>query len=117
MSIGMLPDTSQYYVLVYAGVASCYIPMLDVYSKEGRLISKEQISNGCGGDCGYKCEDVLVITSINDIEETFTEESYTCDSLGKETPGTWEKTVDVNKFSVNKLGKISKTVSHTAEKR
>ena len=117
VSVGMFPDTTSFYALIYCGEAACYMPMLGVFSKEGKKLGEEQISNGCGADCGYTCSDSLVVKSMNDITVTFIQESYTCDSLSKETPGTWERTVDVSRYSVNNLGRIKKTSTHTSQKR
>lgn len=117
VSVGMFSDTTSYYALIYCGEAACYMPILAVFSKEGKQLSEEEISHGCGSDCGYSCLDSLIINSMSDMTLMYIKESYTCDSVGKETPGTWEKTVDISKYSINKLGKIKKTSTHTSQKR
>ncbi len=52
ISIGMLPDTANYYALVIGVAASTWMPILQVYTKTEKLISSATISNSCGGDCG-----------------------------------------------------------------
>jgi hypothetical protein len=117
VTIGLLPDTTNFYAFIFCRAAECYLPILLVISKDGKRLNEEPISNGCGADCGYKCSDSLVIKSMSDIVLTNITESYECDSLGNETPGTWEKKVDVSMFSIDKYGKIKKTNSHTSERK
>ena len=84
VAIGLLPDTSKYYPVVYCTAAACYLPTLAVFSKNGFLISEAQISNGCGSDCGYNCSDSLFINSISDIKLKLSQEFYSCDSIARE---------------------------------
>ncbi len=107
-SVGILPDTSDFYVLIYCGAAACWLPQLAVYSKGGDLLSEDQISNGCGSDCGYSCSDSLVINSITNIVVTFKSESFDCDSLSRETPGTRQRIVKISNYSIDRSGKIKR---------
>lgn len=116
ITVGMFPDTSNFIALIYCAAAECYMPILTVYSKDGKVLSEEQISTGCGMGCGYVCSDTLVINSMTDIKLTNIVESYTCDSLGNETKGTWKRTIDITKFSINKFGLIEKIISHKSQK-
>ena len=117
MSIGIFPDTTLFYALVYCGAAECYMPMLAVYSKDGKRISNESIANGCGCGLGYICSDSLVIKSMTDITQFFNEEVVEIDSTGKEIESTRKKTIDINKFDIDNTGKINKRTTHKTFKK
>lgn len=117
IALGLLPDTSNFFAVIYCAPATCYIPTLATYSKNGQLLSEEQIGNGCGADCGYTCFDYVKINSLEDIVLVNSIEMFECDSLAQETPGTWEKTVEIKRISLNNKGKITASVSQTKETR
>ncbi len=117
ITVGFFPDTSNFYALIYCAAAECYMPILAVYSKKGRLLSEEQISTGCGAGCGYFCSDTLEVNSMTDLKLKNIVESYKCDSLGNETKGTWRRTVDFTKFSIDHVGIIKKTFIHKSQNR
>lgn len=113
--VGLLPDTADFYPVIYAAPTVCYLLILATYSKDGRLISEEQVSNGCGSDCGYTCSDDLTINSLQDITIVNNIEFFECDSAANETPGTWQKIIEIKKCSVDKNGNIKSEVSTTKE--
>lgn len=115
IAIGLLPDTSNFYAVIYATPTVCYLPILAIYSKKGKLIDKESIGNGCGSDCGYTCSDKLIINSLSNITIKNVIEMYECDSLGEETPGSWKKMIEIKKCSVDNYGKIKSKVTSTKE--
>jgi hypothetical protein len=105
-SIGMLPDTSKFYMLLYCNAAACYVPSLAIFTKEGKLIDDKEINYELGADCGFKNSNKVTLKSKNQLQSEYVEESYQCDSLGKPTPGTWVKFEETYVYSVNKNGKI-----------
>ena len=105
-TIGMLPDTSKYYVVIYCTAAACYLPTLAVYSKNGKRLDSKPISKGCGADVGYACSEILEVKSTNEIVVTLTEENFKIDNLGNEILGTRKKVLKINRYTVNTKGKI-----------
>lgn len=117
ITIGMLPDTSRFYALLVGVPATCYMPVLYVYSKNGVLTALEQVSSGCGGGCGYLCSDSLVIRSMQDITNIYSQESYECDSTGNETPGTWERKTEIKRCAITETGRIEVNMKQSSQKR
>jgi hypothetical protein len=113
VTVGMLPDTSEFYAIIYCTAAACYMPVLAVYSKNGTLIDKKEISKGCGAGAGYICSEVLKIKSLNDITVVYTQESFDVDNFGNEVKGTNKKEIDTYKYSIEKEGTISVSVFHS----
>jgi len=117
VTVGMLPDTSDFYVVIYCIAAACYIPQLAVYSKNGEILSMQKISKGCGAGQGYTCLETLTINSLKDIIVINNEEQYDSDSSGIEISDTHKKTVYTNKYSINEKGIIEVVTSHIEEKK
>jgi hypothetical protein len=116
ITVGMLPDTSKFYAVIYCTAAACYIPTLAVYSKNGKLLSKKEISKGCGAGMGYVCSETLTIKSVKDIICSNVEELFNCDSSGKEILGTRKKTIDTSKYSIGENGMITVANTHVVQK-
>lgn len=112
VTIGMLPDTARFYVVIYCTAAACYMPVLAVYTKNGLLIDKKEISMGCGAGVGYKCSEVLQIKSLNDISVVYTQEFFKVDSSGNMVKGTNKKKTDNYIYSIGKEGSIHVNVLH-----
>lgn len=110
VTVGMLPDTSKFYAIIYCTAAACYMPVLAVYSKNGTLIDKKEISKGCGAGVGYICSEVLTIKSLNDITVVYIQESFDVDNFGNEVKGTNKKKKDTYKYSIEKAGVIRVSV-------
>ena len=117
ITVGMFPDTSNFYALIYCAASECYMPILAVYTKDGIQLSEEQVSTGCGAGCGYFCSDTLVVNSMSDVNLTNIVESYNCDSLGNETKGTWKRSIDITKISIDHKGIIKMTLKHKSQTR
>ena len=105
-SIGILPDTSKFYMLLYCSAAACYVPSLAVFNKEGKLLDNKEINFDLGADCGFKNSNRVTLKSKNQLQSEYFEESYQCDSLGKPTPGTWVKFEEIYTYSVDSKGKV-----------
>jgi hypothetical protein len=117
ITIGLLPDTTNFYAIIYCTAAACYIPTLAVFSKKGERLSIEPISHGCGSDVGYRCTDSLFINSITDIKSKMIEEEYKIDKDGNPILNTMIQTITIDEFSINKVGLIikkQKTATNTA---
>ena len=110
ITIGLFPDTSIFYAVLYCQAASCYMPTLVVFSKDGKRLSKEEISNGCSPSPGYRCSDSLTINSMTDIEQKLNEETFKLDENGNEMPGTSRAELLISHFSIDKSGQITKKV-------
>ena len=106
VTIGMLPDTSRFYTVIYCTAAACYMPVLTVFSKKGDVISRKEISKGCGSDVGYMCSENLEIKSQSKIIVTRTEESFKYDVSNKEILGSRKKVVNIYTYSIGKNGAI-----------
>jgi hypothetical protein len=108
VTIGLMPDTADFYAVIYCTAAACYMPTLAVFSKEGKRLSKEQISNGCGFAAGYRCADSLIINSILDIKNKLIEESFNYDKNGNEIPNSLTRNITIDHFSIDQSGRINK---------
>lgn len=91
LAYGQVPTNGNYVATITLGAADCYLPVLTTYKLTGQIIDKQTIAIGyCGSDCGYSCEEFMKITNDFKIYTSDTISTYTCDSLGNETPGTYE---------------------------
>jgi hypothetical protein len=110
---GIYKDTSSFVMLIVFGVADDYIPEINVFDKKGNKIQDESVFvDGCGADCGYSCNAIskIYIDKVNSDIKFYARDSvysYTCDSLGKETPGTLEHYIKFKSGSIDKSGHIS----------
>ena len=106
-TVGLLPDTSDFYAVIYCTAAECYLPQLAVFSKRGKLLSSQAISFGCGSDVGYFCTEVLTVNSLRDITLVHNEIQYEVDKRGRVTKHIQTKTNNVYKYSITKNGLIT----------
>lgn len=67
IAIGILPDTMDFYVVIYGTASACYLIGIAVYSKNGQLLDTKELSKGCGAGIGYLCHEFLCINSFNRI--------------------------------------------------
>jgi hypothetical protein len=110
---GICKDTSQFFALITLDVAAVYIPGLRIYDKQGNLLQDVQLLvNGCGADCGYYCTAIAKIYKDTASENLkfYAQDSvysYTCDSLGKETPGTKEHYIKSKSGTIDKQGRVT----------
>ena len=108
VTIGLFPDTTNFYAVFYCTASFCYLPTIAVFTKDGKRLSKEQISNACGSGVGYICSDSLTISSMTDIRQQLIEETFNVDKNGIEIPNSWKKEITINNFSIDKFGLINK---------
>jgi hypothetical protein len=91
---GIYKDTSNFFLFINLSAAAVYIPSIIVFDKHGNKISEEDLFiDACGADCGYFCNETTDLYKVNSDIMFYVRDSvlsYTCDSVGKETPGTRE---------------------------
>lgn len=106
ITMGVLPDTSRFYAVIYCTAAACYLPVLAVFSKDGNVISRKEISSGCGSDVGYVCSEILEIKSQNKITVKRMEETFKNDEPSKGIHRSIEKTIHTYTYTITKNGMI-----------
>jgi hypothetical protein len=107
ITIGMFPDTTDVYAVLYCVAAANYYPCIATYTKTGRLINFQRISSGCGAGMGYKCSEKIIINSSNDITTIFDESYYDTDSLGNNIINSRERTIDIYQYAIDSNGFIN----------
>ena len=108
VTVGLFPDTTNFYAVIYCTAAECYLPTLAVFTKDGKRLSIEQISHGCGTDQGYRCTDSLIINSMTDIKSKLIEDNYKVDKDGKSISNTLSRFITIDEFAITKTGLITK---------
>lgn len=107
---GQIPTNGNYIATITLGAADCYLPVLTTYKLNGEVINEKCICiGGCGADCGFSCEEFMTLKSDFSFYTSDTISTYTCDSLGNETPGTYEYYVIYKKGKLLTDGKIEIT--------
>jgi hypothetical protein len=112
---GIYKDTSQYFTFITLGAASVYIPQIKIFDKQGNKIQEtELLVDGCGADCGYFCSAIAKVYKDDPTSDIkfYARDSvlfYTCDSVGKETPGTKKHYIKYKSGFVDKSGHITVT--------
>jgi hypothetical protein len=101
---GVLPDTSQYYGLIWLGITDFEPPYLTTYDKQGDIIDETELYVGqCGGaDCGWTCSETI---KINENFKIFAVDSVTirdCDDVG----GNIKKSIFYKSGHIDDKGKI-----------
>jgi hypothetical protein len=93
-----------YTALFTFGPADCYIPYLTTYDKDGKKIDGKMIAiGGCGSDCGFTCEEYMIVRADYSIYTSDTVTAFDCDTANKEIPGTKQH------YVIYKTGKILST--------
>ena len=80
---GLLPDTSEYYYVIWTIPADDIIPAFAIFDKKGKKLKEEYIIVGrcdCGGPC-YMCNDDFIISKDYSIFSVDTFWTYDCDTL------------------------------------
>ncbi len=107
LAYGQIPTNGNYVATITLGAADCYLPLLTTYKLTGQIIDKRSIAiGGCGSDCGFSCEEFMTLRKDFSFYTSDTISTYTCDSLGNETPGTYEYYVIYQKGKLQTDGKI-----------
>jgi hypothetical protein len=110
LAYGQIPANGNYVATITLGAADCYLPVLTTYKLNGQIIDQKTIAiGGCGSDCGFTCEEFMTLKKDYSFFTSDTISTYTCDSLGKETPGTYEYYVSYRKGKLLADGKIEMT--------
>jgi hypothetical protein len=107
--IGVLPDTTSYFGILYYKIGDALCPSLRTFDKNGKLISDRSISFGICAGCDCECDscsDSITITKDLDIKMFNYLKSTKCDSLGKKIPGTTNCKVITIEGLVDKTGEI-----------
>lgn len=102
-----LPANGDYTALLSFIPADCYVPMLTTYDKDGKKIDGKIIAiGGSGSDCGFTCEEFMVIRADYSIYTSDTVTYIKCDTAGNEIPTTREHYVIYKKGKLLSSGKI-----------
>lgn len=110
LAYGQIPTNGNYVATITLGAADCYLPVLTTYKLNGHVIDQKTIAiGGCGSDCGFSCEEFMTLKKDFSFYTSDTVSTYTCDSLGNETPGTYEYYVIYMKGKLLTDGKIEMT--------
>ena len=102
---GILVDTTNYYSLIYFGVADDLFPILCTYSKSGKLIKKEILGvGGCGTDCGmtYCSSSALIRKDYSIYLADTSKYQGICDSVGNYLPNS------DSTFIISRIGVIDR---------
>ena len=119
--LGMLPDTTNFYGIVWLAPAEVYQVVLSTFTKKGEMINERQLGvGGCGTDCGFMCSETLLIRPDNTIYSADSVASSICNEAGEILRGTTKKYVKMITGSVQVNGKIdlyeAKTVATQNQK-
>ncbi len=107
---GQISTNGNYSAIITFGLADCLIPELITFDRNGKQIDRKSIAIGyCGSDCGYTCSEFMMIDKEFILYTSDTIQSYECDSLGMETPGTAEHYVIYKKGKLTSDGQIELT--------
>lgn len=102
-----VPANGNYYATITLAPADCYVPVLTTFNKEGNKIDEKAINiGGCGADCGFTCEEYMIINKDYSIYVSDTISQTKCDSMGNEIPGTTEHYVNYKTGKLLSNGKI-----------
>ena len=104
---GMLPDTSDFFKLLFLAPADDYIPVLATYDKKGNRISNENIDVGHGGawPC-YTCTEMEIIKKDQTIFSIDSITECKLDSMNNPIPNTTRKYVAYKNGKIYADGKI-----------
>jgi hypothetical protein len=105
---GKISTPTNHIVLITLDATDCQMPILSTYEPSGKLIDQKHLGIGlCGAGCGYSCDEFMIFNKNYTFYSSDTISSYSCDSLGDETPGTYEHYVIYKKGKLLPNGKIT----------
>jgi hypothetical protein len=110
ITIGILPDTSSFFKVLFGIGATCYIPNIAIYKKDGTKVSEEQLAFGCGAGPGYECYDSILINTNDEITHKRLEYSFQPDKDFQDIKESASKEVIITKYKITKQGHIIKTL-------
>lgn len=107
--LGMLPDTSEFFALIYLYPAEDYYPQIVTYDKKGTIIDEASLlAVGCGSDCGLSsCSQIAMINKNLSIfcADTLIWE-HMCDSLGQVIPNSSQIWINTKSGQISNKGKL-----------
>jgi hypothetical protein len=107
--VGKLSETDKYVAILVAGGADYYVPIIFVFDKKGRLISKQQfMGNYCGSILGFYGNYYLDIDKQLQITEIDTALVFKTDTVEFKIIDTLKRDIKVTRFKINEQGKIIK---------
>ncbi|MFZ4413932.1 MAG: hypothetical protein ACOYOV_12685 [Bacteroidales bacterium] len=107
---GQFTTNGDFIATITLSAADCYLPVITTYKPNGLIIDKQTIAiGGCGSDCGFNCEEYMILKRDYSFYTSDTISVYDCDSLGNEIPGTYEYYVSYKKGKLLTDGKIEMT--------
>jgi len=107
--IGVLPDTLNYFGILYYAVGDDLYPCLITFNKNGEKIDDQKISNGLCAGCGCECDscsDITTVTKDLKISSHLFLKSTDCDSIGNKIPSNTKCMLSIVDGFVNSAGKI-----------
>jgi hypothetical protein len=104
---GLLPDTTDYYGIIWLAPADLNYPVITTYNKKGEIIDESGIQIGyCGSDCGYDCSETITIGQSLDIFSIDSIRVTDCDAQGHLIDSTLRRYVIYKTGQITKKGKI-----------
>lgn len=107
---GYLPDTSNFFGIVYLYPADKIIVILRTFNKKGKLIIEKSLDVStprCGPACGIEsCYGQVTISKNMDLKFIENINYLECDSLDDEIPGTESVLTNIQEGKIMKNGKI-----------
>jgi hypothetical protein len=110
ITIGILPDTSNFFKVLYGIGATCYIPNIAIFNKNGTKVSEDQLAFGCGAGPGYECYDSVLIKTNDEIIHKRLEYIFQPDKDFQDVKDSASKEVNITKYKITKQGHIIKTL-------
>jgi hypothetical protein len=101
IALGFLPDTLNYYGLVYCTAAATYFPNLALYNRRGDLIQTVPLASGCGSDVGYDCKEVFAFDGKYQFITTKREKQYEIDQSGAPNKKVAFESISKIKYTIN----------------
>jgi hypothetical protein len=89
--IGVIPDTTTYFAILYYDPGDDLYPSLRTFNKSGEIIDSKKICLGYSAGCGCECDSCSDLTTIGEdlkIEMSYYIKATECDSNGIKLPET-----------------------------
>ncbi|MBS1503905.1 MAG: hypothetical protein JST32_17680 [Bacteroidetes bacterium] len=107
---GMLPDTASNYKIIWLEPAEDEIPVLTIFTKNGKKLNQEELGVGeCGSDCGFNCSESITIDKGLAIFSRDSIQSTNCDTSGNLIKNTTKRYLRFKTGKILKDGKIALT--------
>lgn len=111
---GMLSDTTDTFKILWLQPADDYIPVITTFTKDGQKIDSKYVGvGGCGVDCCFECNEVIVINKDLTTFSADSIKSCECDTAGPKE-NTMRKYIRYQTGKILKTGKID--ISKVLEK-